>query len=121
MRPRLAFVVAGAPVPKQSFAMDTRGKGHGYRSDRVSAWQDAVAWQAKQAMQGQDQFEGDVAVRLVFTLPNRRRVDLDNLSKGCLDALNGICWRDDRQVAELHLRKRVGDEPGVAVWIEGAA
>ena len=33
------------------------------------------------------------------------RVDLDNISKGVLDALSGVCYEDDRQVEMLHLTK----------------
>lgn len=32
--------------------------------------------------------------------------DVDNVSKLVLDALNGILWRDDAQVCDLHVRRR---------------
>jgi len=32
--------------------------------------------------------------------------DVDNVSKTVLDALNGIVWRDDAQVCDLHVRRR---------------
>ncbi|KXU99494.1 hypothetical protein AD929_15800 [Gluconobacter potus] len=32
--------------------------------------------------------------------------DVDNVSKTVLDALNGILWRDDAQVCDLHVRRR---------------
>ena len=34
------------------------------------------------------------------------RIDVDNLAKGVMDALNGCAWRDDRQVVELTVRKQ---------------
>ena len=40
---------------------------------------------------------------LKLTYPTRG--DLDNLSKGILDALNGIAYVDDKQVVELHLSR----------------
>jgi Holliday junction resolvase RusA-like endonuclease len=34
-----------------------------------------------------------------------RRGDIDNYTKLICDALNGIAWRDDRQIAALTVRK----------------
>ena len=34
--------------------------------------------------------------------------DLDNHIKACLDALNGICYDDDRQIVEIHAKKMKG-------------
>jgi len=47
------------------------------------------------------------------------RPDLGNLSKGLLDALQGIVYRDDAQIVELRERKRfAGPEgPGVAITV----
>lgn len=33
--------------------------------------------------------------------PERRRLDLDNVAKACLDALTGVVWKDDSQVVRL--------------------
>jgi len=50
--------------------------------------------------------EGDVSLRAVVYFKDRRR-DLDNCLKPLLDALNGIVYRDDRQVAHLDFTKRL--------------
>jgi len=46
------------------------------------------------------------------------RPDLDNLEKNLLDALNGIAFMDDCQVAELMCRKRYGhpERTDVTIW-----
>ena len=44
---------------------------------------------------------GDVSVTLRVFRP-RRSGDLDNRIKATLDALNGLAWHDDSQVAEIH-------------------
>jgi len=52
--------------------------------------------------------------------PHCKRPDLDNLLKVVLDALRGLCWRDDAQVAELLASKQIaaGDwQPGVSITI----
>lgn len=37
--------------------------------------------------------------------PKLRRGDIDNYTKLVLDALNGVAWVDDRQIAQLGVRK----------------
>ncbi len=116
----LKFVVSGEPCAKQSFRATL--SGHGYTPARVKAWQDAVGWAGKQAMLEHDlqAAAGPMMVRLDFYLGDRRRVDLDNLSKAVLDGLNRICWEDDQQVTALTVVKHVnGTRPRVAVEVGG--
>lgn len=47
--------------------------------------------------------------------------DGDNIAKIIQDALNYIAWKDDRQVADLQVRKYLcaqGTAPSVEIWIE---
>jgi Holliday junction resolvase RusA-like endonuclease len=49
----------------------------------------------------------------------KRIGDLDNHVKGILDALNGLAFKDDSQVAELHAYMLpASDNPGVEVLIQ---
>lgn len=113
MKP-IRFIVIGKPVPKQSFRYSKHGN---HQPQRVTDWQNAVAWEARIAMSGNDPITGPVAMRCVFVLPNNRRVDIDNLNKAILDACNGIVFKDDHQVMNLHLIKRVRETPGVYVEV----
>ena len=45
-------------------------------------------------------------VLLTFILPAKSKQDLDNLIKSCLDAANGVVYRDDVQVDFIDARKR---------------
>jgi Holliday junction resolvase RusA-like endonuclease len=47
--------------------------------------------------------------------------DADNIAKLVGDALNGIAWRDDAQIARATVEKFYGDEPRLAVRIERLA
>jgi crossover junction endodeoxyribonuclease RusA len=104
MRKDICFQVNGIPRPKQSFKM---GNGHGYTPARVKAWQDAVGWAAKETMRvfKLKPYSCDVLVELDFLLPDRRKRDLDNLSKAVLDSMNKIVWKDDNQVVDLRIQK----------------
>lgn len=117
----ITFFVTGEPTPKQSFRAGGRNGGHA--DPRVVAWQETVGWEAKAAVFPPlpALLECDLAVDLDFHLGNRRRVDLDNLSKGVLDGLKGVLFVDDSQVVELHLRKFIDTvNIGVQVTIKPA-
>ncbi len=43
--------------------------------------------------------------------------DVDNISKACLDAVNGVFWRDDRQVVKLTSEKFEGDANQIAILV----
>ena len=50
-----------------------------------------------------------------------QKPDAENLAKAVLDALTGICWKDDSQVVDLHVRKVWTDgEPLTAIVVAGA-
>jgi Holliday junction resolvase RusA-like endonuclease len=109
----IRFTVSGQPVCKQSFRIGKRN----YRDPNVTRWEQLVAQHAMLAMVGREPFQDGVKVTLRFRLADRRRRDLDNLSKGTLDAGNGILWEDDMQIQELHIYRERG-EPGVTVEVE---
>lgn len=113
--PSLQFFVPGNPIPKQSFRYR---KGGGYQPQRVTAWQELVAWYATVAMAGAEPLEGKLRVDLDFRRENNRKCDLDNLSKNCLDACNKIVWLDDVQIDDLRITKTVDSEnPGVLITV----
>lgn len=61
-----------------------------------------------------------VGVRIDAFMPDRRRRDLDNLSKGVLDSLThaGV-WRDDNLIDDLRIVRAGVQAPGkliVTIW-----
>lgn len=46
-----------------------------------------------------------------------KRPDVDNLAKGCCDAMNGVCWKDDAQIVQLTVSKDYGEEDRVDIEI----
>lgn len=47
-----------------------------------------------------------------------KKPDIDNVAKIILDSLNGIAYKDDTQVVDLHVRKGYSEQPRVEVIIE---
>ena len=59
-----------------------------------------------------DTFRGDVSVILTIFAPRVQSPPaLPTSVKAYLDALNGILWRDDRQVAHLTVHRTAADHP----------
>lgn len=144
----LEFTVLGLPVAQgsgRSFVQGGKAR-HVTTSSPLLAWRGAIATEARAAMAGRELLEGPVLVELVFRpaprpashfLPaNRRRPerelrldapfhhagkpDVDKLARAGLDALSGVVFGDDRQVARLVVSKRwprAGEGPGVWVRI----
>ena len=46
-----------------------------------------------------------------------KKPDCDNVAKAILDALNGLAYKDDSQVVELHIIKYYAEQPKVEVII----
>ena len=44
--------------------------------------------------------------------------DVDNVIKAVLDALNGVAYKDDARVVDVHARKIYSETPGVLVEIK---
>lgn len=112
----LSFVVDGTPVPKQSFRV--RKNGMHFQPRRLVQWQSAVRAEAIVAMDGRESVTDKVGAHMIFYLPDNRHRDLDNLSKGVLDAINGVVFKDDTQVVSLYLDKTIDPQrPGVEVFV----
>lgn len=95
--------------------------GHAYTPPATKAWEDQVAWKWRSMHRFAEPFLGAISVRMIFIGKRLLRGDLDNYVKAVSDALNGLAWKDDRQIIELRACKHKGDrdEVWVAVTEEG--
>lgn len=55
-------------------------------------------------------FTNQCVVKIIFYRKTHGRIDIDNLIKPVLDALNGIAYLDDRLVIALHAFKKFDKE-----------
>jgi Holliday junction resolvase RusA-like endonuclease len=116
---QITFAVQGVPIPKQSTRFTKTG--HAYTPQRIKNWQELIGFMAVEARLRNGLFkllDCFIAVEYTFYLPDRRHRDLDNLAKGVSDALEGIIFKNDNQIVEQHLYKRVDKEdPRVVISV----
>ena len=123
-KPReIAFIVDGHPIPKARarVILQPGRRAHAFTPRSTKEWEATISLSAKLAMalEGYRQpFLGPVAVEVAFYRKDHTRADLDNFAKSVLDPLNGVVWKDDAQVVELHSYKRLdAGRPRVEVRI----
>ncbi|MGQ7788187.1 RusA family crossover junction endodeoxyribonuclease [Nesterenkonia sp. K-15-9-6] len=101
----ITITVPGRPIPK---GRPRLGKGGRTYTPRTTlAHERTIGWLYRS--HGHPKLAGDLHLAIHFIMPNRRRVDIDNLAKTVLDGLNGIAYEDDAQVTRLTAVKSVGE------------
>nr|DAI75729.1 MAG TPA: Endodeoxyribonuclease RusA [Caudoviricetes sp.] len=131
------FLIPGKPRGKERPRFNSATKTT-YTPPATVAYERTVKYSYLSSTQaGERMHSGPVRVEIdaVFTVPTAWRVskkkralagavapenkpDCDNIAKAILDALNGIAYKDDSQVAYLVVRKRFGEKPFCTVRIE---
>lgn len=138
---RLAFTVPGEARGKGRPRFARRGKYvKTYTDEKTVSFENLVAFTAQQAMRESDRvalIDGPVRVRMDIYVGIPRswskrkqaaaecghelptsKPDIDNVVKACMDALNGIVWRDDSQVCTVTVAKRYSSVPRTVIVIE---
>lgn len=111
------------------------GRGRTYTDATTRRYEEHLGNQATIAMIGRELLTGPLRVKVYAEFPipaswpkwkrtaataravyHTGRPDTDNLVK-VIDALNGIVWRDDSQVAHVTAWKRYGPEPHLSIIV----
>jgi Holliday junction resolvase RusA-like endonuclease len=71
-----------------------------YMTAEGKALKEQYQWEARAQWKGKP-LEGDIDVSISLYFGTKRRADLDNFNKLSLDALTGIVYLDDSQIAKL--------------------
>ncbi len=134
MNQPISFTVFGTPQPQGSTrAFMPRGwKRPIITTDnrRLKPWRQEIAETAIAQMNGQPPLEKTTAVSVAVTfyfakpastpkrvLDKTTKPDIDKLERALLDALTGICYVDDSQVAEVHKYKEFGTPERVEIRV----
>lgn len=130
----IEFTVKGKPVGKGRPRF-TR-TGHTYTPEKTRAYEAAVAWECRKAMEGKfpSALPQHVSVEVMVKPPKSwsktktknalggfiapGRPDIDNYLKAVLDGCNGVAFLDDSQVVAVYATKRYAETDGVRVIIE---
>jgi len=123
---RLYIETKPLPAPRPRFS-----KYGTYNKKEYTEYKQKIAWMYK--ARGGKLHDGkvNIAIDFFFAVPKgwskkKRenmseylpRADVDNLAKAILDALNGVAYKDDKQVASLFARKQYCNcESGVIVEV----
>lgn len=59
----------------------------------------------------------NLAVTLNYNFKNRKHCDIFNLPKSTLDAMNGILWKDDRQIKSGSVDVNYGDKEEIQLEV----
>ena len=114
----LEFTVPGNPVPKARPRVLRSGITYTPKTTKV--YEARIAWTAKAAWDGQIMTQNGLGLWVRFGL-EAMRPDLDNLVKAVLDGLEGVIYRNDRQIWHIDASMmRVTTTPGfteVELWI----
>lgn len=117
----IKFSVQTEPVPFKR-AM-TNGKRR-FNDPRYSDFKYFVGLHARTAMQGRAPFTEPIKITVnTFTKykpESLKSGDVDNHLKAVMDALNGICFVDDRQIVEGHVYLHKGT-PHIEIELEEIA
>jgi len=131
-----SFVIKGIPKVKQRPRFATRnGKVLTYTPKTTATFENLVRLQAEKEFI--HPLNGAIRLAIRFHLPRPQRMiwktkpmpetysdkrpDIDNLAKSVIDGLTGIAFKDDGQIADLHVTKKYhsGDtEPKTIVIVE---
>lgn len=119
----MTILIPGVPVPQGSLKTVN---GHTFHDNaaKLKPWREAVGY----AFIGQPKVDGPVSIAMSFRLPRPRsrtkldaegyfvdrwvttKPDLDKLCRAVLDALTGIAYTDDAQVAHISAMKSYEDD-----------
>lgn len=107
-----------------------------YSPKKTVTQEQEIANVAKAAMGKEEPLETPITVCIYFRMPipksyskkltkdcldglerHLKKPDLDNMAKLVLDSLNGIVYKDDSQITNLHLRKVYAETPAIEVIV----
>ena len=131
------FIVEGVPVPKGRPKFRRIGKFVStYSPKKTVDYEKLVSDAARVAMGSQEPLETPISLYLYISMPipdsyskkrradcligteqHTKRPDADNILKCVEDSMNGIVYKDDSQIVNLHVRKLYADTAQVEIVV----
>ena len=128
---RVFLHVFGEPTAQPRPRVTRKGNVY-YANDKIYEWKKLIRQRFNQeypgaSIVGPTTLPLSVELNFWMKIPKTRKVeagrphivrpDVDNLTKGVLDALEGMAFQDDKQIADLTVTKTYSDTPGVEIIV----
>ena len=134
----VTFKVDGVPVPKGRARYVKRGNFiQTYTPEKTRTYETLIKDAARQAMGGSEPLETPVSLYLYIRVPipasaTKKRLqaisdgsekpikkpDASNILKSVEDGMNGVVYKDDSQIINIHVTKVFSSEPGVDICVK---
>ncbi len=138
---RAKFVVLGEPRGKQrprTVRNRATGRTMTYTPEQTVIYENMVryAYQQQCTAENSGMLEGQIEAEIAayFPIPkseskkrkllmldeiiwHTKKPDADNIAKAVLDALNGVAYHDDTQIAKLTVEKKYSEQPRVVITL----
>ena len=115
---RIAFTVETTPYPQPRPRIVRR---HAFEPRRITEYKNIIRTFAKIHMAGRlpcsNLVQVDITIRRNKKIGSHNFGDVDNHVKAVLDALNGVCYRDDALVVKLVAVKEATTNEGVDIAV----
>lgn len=116
--PSFKFSVYGRPVTwRRTNHVQVGGKTRRTTGKAQRAAKEAMAWRALAARPAGWPLDALYRVEVTGVWPTRVYGDVDRLVSLPMDALEGVAYRTDRQVASIRGTRLVGDQPMTVVTV----
>jgi Holliday junction resolvase RusA-like endonuclease len=116
---RVEFVFPGEPLTKSNAHKFYRGRV--YIPKKIRDYEAALKAFAKKIMKKEKKRPTKklVKIKIVYYYGTKRRKDLLNLPKTSCDSLNGVVYKDDSQIHQATIRKKLDRKnPRVHIVVE---
>jgi Holliday junction resolvase RusA-like endonuclease len=119
--------IAPVPAPRPR-VVRIGGKSVAYNDPKYTAYKYSIGLIAKSKIKKPLPESVCIKIEFFYQIPkswtkkekaeakwHTSKPDIDNLIKGCMDALNGIAYEDDSQVVQVSARKQYAQFSGVQI------
>lgn len=134
----VTFKVDGDPVGKQRARYAKRGNFvQAYTPEKTRTYESLIKESAKQAMGSSEPLETPVTLYLYIRVPIPKSVtkkrleainngsekpikkpDASNILKSVEDGMNGVVYKDDSQIVNIHVTKVYSSQSGVDICVK---
>ena len=105
------------PVPHQNNIVVTRYGGH--KTKKLRDYQEMIVRYAMEVAIGEPiDIDAMLSCSIVFGYPGKVFPDLENIAKSTVDAMEGVMYRNDKQIHEMHLYRVLSEKGEYTIEIE---